>query len=399
VFFAIILATGTAAEKPAALFDGKTLKGWHQCNGSAKYRVSGGAIVGTTVEGSPNSFLCTDREYGDFVLEFETKTDPLLNSGVQIRSHRYPSETSVRTFNGREMVERKQPAGRVHGYQVEISNEERGTSGGIYDEARRGWLHDPSSKSECKAAFKDSKWNRYRIEAQGDVIRTWVNGAECANLVDSTDLTGFIALQVHAYEGPKPVEVRWRNIELADLGRHVWRPLWDGKSFAGWTKAGGGEWSIQDSAIRGRNLPDDPAIGFLVTNESFRDLTARVRFRIPKGNSGFFVRCDPKTRAGYEVEVDAEKRTGGFWEVGGRNWVTGPEDNANVRSDDWNEITAHFSGHRVVFHLNGHKTVDLPDDTQGRLEGHIALQTHGSRRPTEVWFKDVAVLAPESPRR
>lgn len=152
--FAILCAASLAAEeKPLApLFDGKTLNGWRQCNGSAKYHVEDGVVVGTTVPGSPNSFLCTEKEYGDFVLELETKTDPALNSGVQIRSHRYAEPTVVRTFNGRQTRENKQPAGRVYGYQVEISNQSSGTSGGLYDEARRGWLENISSQPACAAA-------------------------------------------------------------------------------------------------------------------------------------------------------------------------------------------------------------------------------------------------------
>jgi hypothetical protein len=121
-------------------------------------------------------------------------------------------------------------------------------------------------------------------------------------------------------------------------------------------------------------------------------VTVRIGFKIPKGNSGFFVRTDPDTRAAYEVEIDATKRTGGFWETRGRNWVTGPEDNANVRANDWNEITAHLHGHRIVFHLNGSKTVDLPDDVNGRIEGRMGMQVHGSRNPSEVWFREVSVL-------
>lgn len=69
-----------------SLFDGKTLNGWSVHSGFAKYNVEDDAIVGTTVTDSPNTFLCTDREYGDFVLEFEVNLDPSLNSGVQIRS-------------------------------------------------------------------------------------------------------------------------------------------------------------------------------------------------------------------------------------------------------------------------------------------------------------------------
>ena len=378
--------------KAVRLFDGKSLKGWTQCNGTAKYRVEQGAIVGTTNEGSPNSFLCTDKEYGDFILEWESKNDPALNSGVQIRGHRYDGETVVRTFTGKEVRENKQPAGRVYGYQVEIATAKSGASGGVYDEARRGWLENSSNKPECRDAFKDNEWNKYKVEAIGDRIRTWVNGAACADVVDSADLTGFIALQVHSYKGEKPAEVRWRNVRLTDLGKHAWRSLWDGKTLAGWTNVGGGRWTIENGAIKGESVADDPRIGMLLSEESFKDVTTRVRFKIPKGNSGFFVRTDPETRAAYEVEIDSAKRTGGFWEVRGRNWVTGPEDNANVRPDEWNEVTAHLHGHRIVFHLNGVKTVDLPDDKQGRLEGRLGLQAHGAKNPTEVWFKDVAVL-------
>jgi hypothetical protein len=282
----------------------------------------------------------------------------------------------------------------VHGYQVEVSNQKAANSGGIYDEARRGWVAQIAPDSPAARAFKDNQWNRYRIVAHGDSIKTWVNGVPCADLVDPLDQAGFIALQVHAYKGEKPAQARFRNIRLQDRGRHVWKPLWDGKTLRGWNRAGGGEWSIEDGAIRARSAPDDPRVGYMVSQDSFRDVTARVLFKILKGNSGFFLRVDPKTRAGYEVEIDAARRTGGFWESGGRQWVTGPEDNAAVKPGEWNEMTASLHGHRIVFHVNGTRTVDLPDDAQGRAGGHIALQAHG-KMETEVWFKDIAVLVPE----
>jgi hypothetical protein len=383
-----------AADQLVPIFDGKTLNGWKVCDGKATYHVEDGAIVGRTVEGSPNTFLCTAKEYGDFVLEFETKTDPALNSGVQIRAHKYESESPARIFNGKEFVDRKFPAGRVYGYQVEIANEKSGASGGIYDEARRGWLHNISDDPAASKAFKDNQWNKYRVEARGDSIKVWVNGVPAADIVDPLDQTGFIGLQVHSFKGPHPTEVRWRNIRIQDLGRHEWKSIWDGRTFDGWTKKGGGNWAIEDGAIHGKSVAGDERIGFILSDRATKDATVRVKFKIKEGNSGFFLRTDPETMASYEVEIDAEKRTGGFWEVRGRNWVTGPEDNAAVKADDWNELTGSLHGHRIVFHLNGVKTVDLPNDTQGRTEGRIALQIHGSKRPTEIWFKDVAILEP-----
>jgi len=202
-----------------ALFNGKNLDGWVVRSGFAKYRVEDGCIVGTTVKGSPNTFLCTEKEYGDFILEFEVKVDPALNSGVQIRSHVYESETVAEIERDGRKRKRTFPAGRVYGYQVEICTAERGSAGGIYDEARRGWLADVSEDPVASKAFKDNQWNKYRIECRGDSIKTFINGVPCADLVDSADASGFIGLQVHGIKGDESLQVRWRNLRIQELGK------------------------------------------------------------------------------------------------------------------------------------------------------------------------------------
>ncbi len=183
------------------LFNGKILNGWIQRGGKALYHVEDGTIVGTTVPGTPNSFLCTEKVFSNFILELEVKVDTALNSGIQIRSNSFKEYRN----------------GRVHGYQVEIDPSERAWSGGIYDEARRGWLYDLQNNEAARKAFKNGEWNHYRIEAIEDSIKTWINGIPAADLVDSMTATGFIALQVHSsrIEG---VKVRWRNIRIQDLG-------------------------------------------------------------------------------------------------------------------------------------------------------------------------------------
>jgi hypothetical protein len=219
----LLLIPAAAAEKFQPLFNGRNLDGWEVKNGQAKYEVVNGTIVGTTAEGSPNSFLCTTRNYSDFILEFDVNTDVGLNSGVQIRSHVYDQDRTVETNNGKQMVKRQQRKGRVHGYQVEVSTEKAANSGGIYDEARRGWLANPAeslnANAACSKAFKDGQWNHYRIEARGDSLKTWLNGVACSDLKDSMDTEGFIGLQVHQYKGEKPASVRWRNVRIADLAK------------------------------------------------------------------------------------------------------------------------------------------------------------------------------------
>ena len=213
------VATGAGAGEWVDLFNGRTLDGWAVHSGYAKYEVANGAIVGTAVEGSPNSFLCTEKEYGDFILEFEVKCDPSLNSGVQIRSQMAKKEMFF-VFRGRkgEPGTRKIPADRVYGYQVEIASSP-GNSGGIYDEARRGFfLAEVGDSPEARGALKNNEWNKYRIECKGSSIKTWVNGIACADLTDSMDAKGTIGLQVHGVgRNFQPYQVRWRNIRIQEL--------------------------------------------------------------------------------------------------------------------------------------------------------------------------------------
>lgn len=201
---ALVASSGFAADDAfVSLFDGKTLDGWQQRNGTATYQVEDGVVLGKTNEGSPNSFLCTKKDYGDFVLRFEVKVDDQLNSGVQIRSASKPEFKD----------------GRVHGPQVEIAI--NGSAGFIYGEGlETGWLSEDLSNPEAKAAFKKGQWNRFRVRAKGKSIKTWVNGVPVADLLDEKSgmRSGFIGLQVHGITRETgPYLVRWRNIRIKQL--------------------------------------------------------------------------------------------------------------------------------------------------------------------------------------
>ncbi len=380
------------------LFDGKTLSGWEVRGGFATYRVEDGCIVGKTAEGSPNTFLCTEVDYGDFILEFDVKCDPQLNSGVQIRSHVYYHDTVTRFFRDGQWRERTRPAGHVYGYQVEIAAAESGTSGGVWDEARAAmWLQGAAADPAAQKAFKDNAWNHYRVECRGPRIRTSINGVACSDFFDTTDLAGFIGLQVHSVRPGVSAEVRWKNIRIMDLGRHVWKPIFDGVSLDGWHTLPGGQWEIKNGVLVGSSPVTEGRHGLLATNDTFGDFVARVKFKAVKGNSGFYFRVEEVPGAvgvhGFQAEIDAARDVGGLYETGGRAWVVqpSPEDVATwFRPGEWNDMTVCAEGRAIVVHVNGYRTAKLQDDP-GRLKGKLALQLHGGQ-DMEVQFKEVSLL-------
>ncbi|MDP8244297.1 MAG: DUF1080 domain-containing protein [Candidatus Hinthialibacter antarcticus] len=207
----------------APLFNGKDLSNWEQHGGEAVYTIEDGAIVGTSVPKTSNSFLCTKKMYSDFILEVEYIVDPKLNSGIQIRSNVY-DEDKVYEYKDADgkLQKKKVNAGRVHGYQVEIDPAPRAWSAGIYDEGRRGWLYnlEGDKNAKARAAFKQNEWNHYRIECKGDSLKTWINGVAAADLKDDMTPTGFIALQVHGIGDSQEkagTQIRWRNIKIKEL--------------------------------------------------------------------------------------------------------------------------------------------------------------------------------------
>lgn len=324
-----------AADGPeTSLFNGKDLSGWMQRGGKAKYAVDGDAIVGTSVLNTDNSFLCTEKTYGDFILEYDFKVDARLNSGVQIRSECFDSAKEIEWKKKKFKV----PAGRVHGYQIEIDPEparNRWWSGGLYDEARRGWLYPGANGGDGKTfteqgrkLFKQDDWNHIRVEARGDSIKTWLNGTPCADIKDDMTLRGFIGLQVHGIGNEKAkdgAQVRWRNLKITELAEAVettantlteqekkdgWRLLWDGRTTEGWRSAKaetfpGKGWEIKDGvlAVLAAGGAEAAAGGDIITRERFSEFELLVDFKItPGANSGikYFVQpnLDPITGAG-----------------------------------------------------------------------------------------------------
>lgn len=218
VLFSLGAQAALYADDAVELFNGKDLKGWTKRGGKATYKVENGEVVGRSAPNTTNTFLCTDKDFGDFELEYDFKIDDTdFNSGVQLRSHARPEKNEE----------------RVYGYQVEIDPKPRAYTGGIYFEGgskdndgnwiRKGmWLQDLSQNEAARKAFHLGEWNHIRVVAKGRRLQTWVNGVPAADYTDDDEKaftpSGFIALQVHAVGGSKDTkEVRWKNIKLKEL--------------------------------------------------------------------------------------------------------------------------------------------------------------------------------------
>ena len=290
------------------LFDGKTLQGWKRATGTAEYTVEQGMIVGKAVFNSPNSFLVTEKEFGDFVLELDIRIDDTAsNSGVQVRSHFDPAG--------------HQGKGLVYGCQVEVDPSSRKWSGGIYDEGRREWLYPGELNPSGQNAFKVGEFNHFRIEYIGHELKTWINGKAVAFVVDTMDQRGFVGLQVHAINKQELAgdKVYFKNIKIQTSGftraafspgiyvvnnipnnlspyekQSGWKLLFDGKTSNGWIGAykktfPSNGWEIKGGmmSVLSSEGKESANGGDIVTTEEFSAFDLSFDFRLtPGANSG-----------------------------------------------------------------------------------------------------------------
>ncbi|SEB05489.1 3-keto-disaccharide hydrolase [Pedobacter hartonius] len=433
--------SGVSAQN-SSLFDGKTLKGWKKTAGSATYQVVNGVIIGTTVEGSGNSFLVTEKEYQDFVLDIDVKLEsPKGNSGVQVRSHFDPSGN--------------QGKGKVFGRQAEIDPTDRKWSGGVYDEGRREWLYPLSLNPSAGDAYKKDDYNHLKIECIGNEMKTWINGVPASYVIDTLDKSGFIALQVHgiteAAEAGKKVYFKNIKIQTSEivpapfpLGIYVvnyvpntlssyekkngWELLFDGKSSKGWVGAGKNVfpargWQIADGLIsvlpaEGKESTNG---GDIVTTAQFAAFDLSFEFLLtPGANSGlkYFVTLKEQTQGSaigleYQVLDDALHPDAKLGRDGNRtlaslyDLITADKPKRFIHPiGQWNTgRVVVYPDNRVEHYLNGIKVLDYQRASPAFRElvalskykdwkefgeakqGHILLQDHGNK----VSFRSIRI--------
>jgi 3-keto-disaccharide hydrolase len=373
--FGLLLAVISAAQVAPAqerpwipLFDGQTLNGWHSIGGAAKFEVKDGTLVGTSVPNTPHTFLCADRTFGDFILEYEFLVDPELNSGVQIRSHSDPAYQK----------------GKLFGYQVEIDGDTRTKrfwSAGIFDQTRRGWLNDLSHNEAARKAFKPGEWNKTRVEAMGDSIKTWINGVAAADLVDSADLEGLLCLQMHSVgKREQPMHVAFRNIRIQDHGVRAWLPVFNSKDLTGF-HATSGKWAVEGGSIDSSVIRGDARPSLLVADKPSGDFTIRAEYRVT-GNADFYFRANliegsPNAES-LGIRLDSPEAAGGLYQPDGTVIAAAAGVRKAFKPGDWNQLTVSARGGRIVVHVNGIRTVSV-DEHPGPGEGVFAFRLSGGQ--------------------
>lgn len=428
--------------KWTTLFNGKSLKGWKQMGGVAKYSVENGAIVGTTVSATPNSFLVTEKEYGDFILELEVLLpDTTTNSGIQFRSHFNPAANDGK--------------GRFYGYQYELDASSRAWTAGIYDEGRRGWLYPLDLNHSAQTALKHGAWNAVKIECIGNTIKTWINGVPASYLVDDADASGYIALQVHGIgtERTPGTQIKWKNIRVATGGltpspfpanvfvvnntintltdaekSNGWKLLFDGVSSAGWQGAKTGSfpdkgWKIADgniTVLSSKGLESANG-GDIVTKDMYSAFDLSFEFKLSTGgNSGvkYFVTLSENNTGsaiGLEYQVlDDKVHPDAKMGINGNRTLSSLYDLITAKKTDrfvhppgeWNKgrVIVYPNNH-VEHYLNGVKVLEYERGSQAfrdlvanskykkwtnfgeAKEGRILLQDHGD----EVSFRSIKI--------
>ncbi len=424
------------------LFDGKSLNGWKKVAGSAEYIVDKEMITGITVPNTPNTFLITEKEYSDFILELEVMIeDTTSNSGIQFRS-----QFDEKANNGK---------GKVFGYQFELDPSSRQWTGGIYDEGRRDWLYPLSLNPSAHSAYRHGVFNKVRIECIGSNIKSWVNNVPAAYIVDTVDRKGVIALQVHSINNPAIAgkKIHWTNIRIktSDLKplpfpkdvfvvntipnylsefeiNNGWKLLFDGKTSNGWKgayKAGFPEkgWEIKDGILNvlASTGGESTNGGDIVTMEKFSAFDLSFEFRLtPGANSGvkYFVTLsenNPGSAIGLEYQLlDDSLHADAKMGRGGNRTLSSLYDliKANKTSrfikqpGGWNtgRVVVYPNNH-VEHYLNGIKVLEYDRGSQTyrdlvaiskykiwpnfgeAKEGHILLQDHGDN----VSFRSIKI--------
>lgn len=401
-----------------SIFDGNSLAGWT----GEGYTVEDGAIVCTP----KGAFLRTEKEYGDFVLDFEFKLQAGSNNGIGLR---YPGSGDA-AYVGMEIQvldDRHEKYKGLAPYQFH---------GSVYGTAR-------SLQAEKNFLKPVGEWNRQQIVCIGDHVKVILNG----ETITDTYLTGIKPIDGKDHPGLARTSgyiafcghgdyVAYRNLKVLDFtpAPHVLEGNPDNTAPAGFTALFNGKdltnWKgllkgpndkphvrakltpeqlaaaqqIADDLMRANWSVEDGALVFsgkgesLATAKAYGDFEFFVDWKIPaKADSGIYLRGAPQVQIWDPANPEQfqhgnQKGSGGLWNNKGEG--KDPLVKADKPIGEWNTFHIRMIGDRATIWLNGQLVVNnarleylwdasvpLPREEQ------IELQNHGNK----LWFKNIYI--------
>jgi hypothetical protein len=377
----------------ALLFDGETMNGWKDFNGTAltaPWHVVDGCIQAKGTGSDASGYIVTDREYENFELSWDWKLGKGGNSGMLYHVVENPA------YN----------VPYVTGPEYQLIDEPN------FPEKLEPWqrlgvdyaMHLPD---ETKMKINPAgKWNSSKIVFDNGHVEHWLNGEKIIEFEAWTDdwfarknsgkwenapeyglaKKGVICLQDHGYPAS------FRNIKIRELPcKEKEVSLFNGVDLRGWDVYGTEKWDVQDGLLVCESGPDKK-YGYLATREYYNDFDLSVDFKQEAdGNSGVFIRSfvtEGVKVNGWQVEVAPKGMdTGGIYESYGRGWLVQiPDEKENIlKEGDWNTLRIKGAGHNVTTWLNGEEMVNLTDDKIGAGKGRIALQIHDGGGIRVLW--------------
>lgn len=387
----------TEAEKAAGwelLFDGQSMNGWRDYNGTAltePWHVVDGCIQAKGAGSDGTGYIVTDKIYENFELSWDWKLTKGGNSGMLYHVVERP-QYKVPYVTGPE-------------YQLlDVPN----FPGELEEWQKLGVDYAMYLPDQAKMKVNPyGKWNNSKIVFDNGHVEHWLNGEKILEFEAWTDdwharknsgkwadapeyglaKKGVICLQDHG----DPAS--FRNIKIKELPRQTGKEvnLFNGKDLTGWEAYGTELWYVKDDLLYCESGPDKQ-YGYLATRDYYDNYDLTVEFKQEAdGNSGVFVRSfiEPKVRVnGWQVEVAPKGHgTGGIYESYGRGWIAQitKEQEEYLKVGDWNTMRIKVEGDNVTSWLNGHEMVNLTDAKIGAGQGRIALQIHDGGGIKVAW--------------
>jgi arylsulfatase A-like enzyme len=212
-------AAGADAPKPPegfeAVFNGRDLTGWE---GSPQFwSVEDGCLTGTADGTLKYNRFITWRggTLKNFELRVKVKVTPGGNSGLQYRGTERPDlgESVVTGYQCDVVANRPDYNGMLYeerGRRILAHTGERV----VIDESGQPWVVGEFPVQ----AFPAGQWHDYRVLAEGNHYRHWIDGVPTVDVIDldakGRKLEGVLAVQVHV--GP-PMKIQYRDFFLKRL--------------------------------------------------------------------------------------------------------------------------------------------------------------------------------------